>query len=113
MEPGRWEGLAKTDEGKEEVQYQEQEAGEVEVPPGKHLPPHAALLKHNKEHNNKISTHKVIHAVTLTVKFPPNDTAPNKYNPPPPPPICDMTQIPQVGPIKKHSDKHDEEHNER
>ncbi|KIM91773.1 hypothetical protein PILCRDRAFT_884 [Piloderma croceum F 1598] len=74
---------------------------------GKH-PPHVALLEHDKEHDNEISAHEVVHATTLTVEFPLNDTAPGEYNPPPPPPICDTTQIPQVGPIKKHSDEHDE-----
>lgn len=75
----------------------------MEVPPDKHPPPHAALVKHDEEHDNEISTHDVIHTTMLTVEFPPNDAALGEYNPPPPPPIRDTTQ---VGPIEKHSDEH-------
>jgi hypothetical protein len=85
----------------------------VEVPPGKHPPPYAALVKHDEEHDNEIGAHEVVHAATLTVEFPPNDAALGEYNPPPPPPIRDTTQTPQVGPIEKHSDEHDKEHDER
>jgi hypothetical protein len=71
----------------------------------------------SEEHDNEMGAHDVVHATTLTVEFPPNDTAPGEYNPPPPldppPPIHDTTQAPQVSPIKKHSNEHDEEHNER
>ena len=80
-------------------------------------PPHAALIEHDKENDNEISTHEVVHTAMFTVEFPPNDAAPDEYNPlpslpDPPPPICDMTQTPQVSPIEKYSDKHNEEHDE-
>ena len=63
---------------KSKVWGPEQEAREVEVPPGEHpfSPLPTALAKHSKEVNNKVGTHKAVHATTLAVEPPLNNTAP-------------------------------------
>ena len=76
------------------VQELEREAGEVEVPQGKHSKPPTALAEHGEEHDNKVGAHKVVHATMLAVEPPPNDAALGMYHPPPPP-ICNTAQTPQ------------------
>ena len=39
--------------------------------------PLSTRIEHDEEHDNKIGTHEVVHATTLTVEFPPNDTHPH------------------------------------
>jgi hypothetical protein len=66
----------RANEGKDEGMRAEQEAGEVEVPPGKHPPSPTALAKHSEEHNNKVGAHKAVHAATLAVEPLLNNAAP-------------------------------------
>ena len=68
------------------MERHERVAEEVEAGQGKQPPPRTTLIKHNREHDNTTSAHKVVHTATLTVEPPPGDRVPGEYNPPPPDP---------------------------
>ena len=55
------------------VQEPEREAGEVEVPLGKHSTPPTALTEHSEEYDNEVGMHDILHAATLAVEPPPNE----------------------------------------
>ena len=134
MEWERAETLARV---AREVQQLGGDAREIEAAAGEYPPCIKTPVDRYDGHNNEPSGHGVACPDPLSVEHPRNDTVPGEYDPPRPPPdppphthaepfandvtsgeyhsppICNKARTSQANPIGIHSDKHDEEHDER